>query len=80
MIAEVGYGIQVRDESERRAVLISRCGRDMGVEIALRVHLYVRDPHGEKLPVEMPGELKLAGGGGNRTALLVAGSPYGGVF
>jgi len=80
MAAEIGHSIQVGDESERRAVLISRSGRDVGVEIALCVHLHVRDPHGEQLPVEMPGELKLAGGRGNRAALFIAGSPYGGIF
>src|SRR5699024_6036898 len=80
VIAEVGYGVQVRDESEHRTVFISRCGRDVGVEIALCVHLHVCDPHGKKLPVEMPGELELAGGRGHRGARFVAGCPYGNIF
>ena len=47
--AEFGYRVQMRDEAESGTVLVSRRGRDVGVQIALGVDLNVCDSHRKKL-------------------------------
>ena len=74
VITEVGYCVQMCDESEFRPVFIAQCGGNMSVQVALGVHFHVRDPHCKKLPVQMLCQFELAGGGGHGIALLVAGS------
>ena len=48
-VAEFGHCIQVRDKAEPGTVFISRRGRDVGVQIALRVYFGICDPHRKKL-------------------------------
>ena len=79
-VAEVGYCVQMSDESQLRPVFVTRRGGNVRVQAAPGVYFHVCDPHSKKFPVQMVGKFELAGGRGYGIAFLVAGSSDCSVF